>query len=162
MLVELGSLIVHTLFDVEIDRSNEDIQKFDEILGLIIKICDKQSSRVTKDEQEELWKSALKSVLSVKQKVFQLISNDFESDSDIDTGVEEKENFRRFLNSRNQNFIKRMSEYISLNRVLVYLEEAGHLMDPKEFKQTFEDKVGQESKTEEIFLVTMRLLTKDM
>ena len=153
---------MHTLFDVEIDRSNEDIQKFDEILGLIIKICDKQSSRVTKDEQEELWKSALKSVLSVKQKVFQLISNDFESDSDIDTGVEEKENFRRFLNSRNQNFIKRMSEYISLNRVLVYLEEAGHLMDPKEFKQTFEDKVGQESKTEEIFLVTMRLLTKDM
>jgi len=44
VLVDLGTIIVHTLFDVtftDMDRSNEHIQKFDEILGQIIKICDK-------------------------------------------------------------------------------------------------------------------------
>ena len=87
---------------MDIDRSNEDIQKFDEILGMIIKICDKQSSRVAKGEQEDLWKNALKNVFSVKDSVYDLISNDFDdSDSDADTGLEEKANFRRFLNSRN-------------------------------------------------------------
>ena len=44
VLVDLGTDIVHTLFDVtfkDMDRSNEHIQKFDEILNQIIKICDK-------------------------------------------------------------------------------------------------------------------------
>ena len=52
------------------DRSNEHIQKFDDILGQIIKICDKQSSRIAKREQEDLWKHALKSIFSIKEKVF--------------------------------------------------------------------------------------------
>jgi len=50
VLVDLGTDIVHTLFDVtftDMDRSNEHIQKFDDILLQIIKICDKQSSRMT-------------------------------------------------------------------------------------------------------------------
>ena len=44
VLVDLGTDIVHTLFDVtfkDMDRSNEHIQKFDEILNQIIKMCDK-------------------------------------------------------------------------------------------------------------------------
>lgn len=55
-----------------------------------------------------------------------------------------------------------MSEYISLNRVVHYLEETGHFMEYKEFKQTFRDKVVQESYTEEILLSAKNLLTKDM
>ena len=82
------------------DRSNEHIVKFDDILGQVIKICDKQSSRVAKQEQEELWKKALTNIFAIKKQVFELISND-DMDSDSDEGAEEKENFRRFLNSRN-------------------------------------------------------------
>ena len=73
VLIDLGNDIVITLFDVtlqDMDRSNEHIQKFDDILGQIIKICDKQSSRIAKREQEDLWKHALKSIFSIKEKVF--------------------------------------------------------------------------------------------
>jgi hypothetical protein len=68
---------VHTLFDAmfqDMDRSNEHIQKFDEVLASIAKICDKQSSRTTKGEQEDLWKHALKSIFGIKEKVYKLIS----------------------------------------------------------------------------------------
>lgn len=68
------------------------------MLGHIIKICDKQSSHIAKREQEDLWKHALKNIFSIKLKVHNLISNDL--DSDADEAMEEKENFRRFLNSR--------------------------------------------------------------
>lgn len=163
VLVDLGTDIVHTLFDVtfqDMDRSNEHIVKFDDILGQVIKICDKQSSRVAKTEQEELWKRALTNIFSIKKKVFDLISNDMDSDSD--EGAEEKENFRRFLNSRNQVLIRRMSEYVNLHRIVSWLEEQGHYMEYMEFKQTFKDKVRQESYTEEILLTAKKLLTRDM
>jgi len=73
VLVDLGTTIVHTLFDVtlqDMDKSNEHIQRFDEILGHIVRICDKQSSRFAKREQEDLWKHALKHVFSIKRQVF--------------------------------------------------------------------------------------------
>lgn len=92
--------------------------------------------------------------------MYRLISN--EVDSDEDEGTEEKENFRRFLSSRNQTFIKRMSEFINLHIVVSYLEKSGHFMEYKEFKQTFKDKVVQESYTEEILLSCRKLLTCDM
>ena len=82
------------------ERSNEHIQKFDEVLTYVIKICDKQSSHIAKREQEDLWKHALKSIFSIKKKVYDLISNGLDSDSDAEEMTEEKENFRRFLNSR--------------------------------------------------------------
>ena len=85
-----------------------------------------------------------------------------DSDSDADEGTEEKENFRRFLSTRNQVFIRRMSEYINLHRVVSFLEQEGHFMEFTEFKQTFKDKVVQESYTEEILLTAKHLLTKDM
>ena len=165
VLVDLGTDIVHTLFDVtfkDMDRSNEHIQKFDEILNQIIKMCDKQSSRIAKGEQEDLWKHALRSIFSIKDKVFALISNGLDSDSDADAGTEEKENFRRFLNARHQKFIQQMSEYVNLHRVVSYLEEEGHVMEFKEFKTTFEDKVRQESLTENVLLTALKLQMRDM
>ena len=51
VLVDLGTDIVHTLFDdafQDMERSNEHIKKFDDILYQVIKICDKQSSRIAK------------------------------------------------------------------------------------------------------------------
>ena len=45
------------------------------------------------------------------------------------------------MNQRNQKFIQHMSEYVNLNRVVSYLEQEGHVMEFKEFKQTFKDKV---------------------
>lgn len=43
VLVDTGVEIVHTLLDVLVQdsNSNEYIQKFDEILSLLVKICDK-------------------------------------------------------------------------------------------------------------------------
>ena len=83
----------------------------------MIKICDKQSSHIAKREQEDLWKHALKNIYSVKKRVQDLLaSNKFgDSDSDFEEGTEERENFRRFCNLRNQVFIRRMSEYVNLN-----------------------------------------------
>ena len=93
-----------TLFEAmfqEMDKSNEHIQKFDEVIACIIKICDKQSSRTTKGDQEELWKHALKNVFSIKDKVYKLIvSKENQSDSE-DLRIEERENFERFLSQRN-------------------------------------------------------------
>ena len=146
------------------DRSNEHIKRFDEILNQVIKICDKQSSRVAKAEQEELWKDALSQIFSIKRKVFEFIaSNDFAADSDSDSqeGTEEKENFRRFIISRHQHFIKRMSEYVNLHHIVGVLEKQGHFMEYMEFRQTFKDKVKQESYTEEILQTARKLLTRD-
>ena len=53
VLVDLGTDIVHTLFDVtfqDMERSNEHIIKFDEVISQIVRICDKQSSRMTSHE----------------------------------------------------------------------------------------------------------------
>ena len=55
-----------------------------------------------------------------------------------------------------------MSEYVNLNRVVSYLEQEGHVMEFKEFKQTFKDKVRQESYTEDILLAAKRLILRDM
>ena len=60
--------------------------------------------------------------------------------------------------ARIQKFIACMSEYVNLNLIVSYLEEEGHYMEFKEFKQTFEDKVRQESYTEEILLTARSLL----
>jgi len=55
-----------------------------------------------------------------------------------------------------------MSEYVNLHRVVSYLEEEGHVMEFKEFKTTFEDKVRQESLTENVLLTALRLQKRDM
>ena len=55
-----------------------------------------------------------------------------------------------------------MSEYVNLNKIVSFLEDEGHYMEFKEFKQTFKDKVRQESYTEDILVTTRRLLTRDM
>ena len=50
-----------------------------------------------------------------------------DSDSD-EQETEEKENFDKFLISRNQYFMQRMSEYVNLRRIIQFLEEMGHVM----------------------------------
>ena len=48
-------------------EKNADIVKFDEVLGSVVKMCDKQSSRSgTNLGQEDLWKHALKNIFTVK------------------------------------------------------------------------------------------------
>ena len=110
-----------------------------------------------------MWKESLAQVFSIKHKVFDILAdNDFDdSDSDSQGGNEERENFRRFINSRHQIFIRRMSEYVNLNHIVNVLENQGHFMEYIEFQQTFKDKVRQESHTEEILLTANRLLTQD-
>ena len=65
--------------------------------------------------------------------MYKLISSENRSDSE-DLGMEEKENFRRFLSVRNQGFIREMGEYINLNKIVLFLEEENHFMEYKEFK----------------------------
>lgn len=55
-----------------------------------------------------------------------------------------------------------MSEYINLNKIVSFLEDEGHYMEFKQFKQTFKDKVRGESYTEAILLTAKRLNTRDI
>ena len=55
-----------------------------------------------------------------------------------------------------------MSEYVNLNKIVQFLEDAGYVMEYKEFKQTFKDKVRQESYTEEILLNARSLNQRDI
>lgn len=60
----------------------------------------------TNTEQEDLWKYSLKSIFSIKDKVFKLMANPSDSESGEDEGtLEEKENFIRFLGVRRQAFV---------------------------------------------------------
>lgn len=58
---------------------------------------------MTSHEITQLWKDALKNIFSIKKRVFELISNDGfdDPDSDAEEGTEEKENFSRFIKTRN-------------------------------------------------------------
>jgi hypothetical protein len=55
-----------------------------------------------------------------------------------------------------------MSEYINLNKIVLILEEENYFMEYKEFKQTFKDKVQQESYTEDILLAAKTVLNRDL
>ena len=118
------------------DVNNEHILKFDEILGNVVKICDKQSSRMTTNQgQEDLWKQALKIMFSTEDNVYKLLKSKHEDDIDYEPpSREEKANFHRFLSLRHQSFIQQMSEYINLKKIVSFLEDEGHNMEFKEFK----------------------------
>ena len=57
--------------------------------------------------------------------------------------------------------MQRMSEYVNLRKIIQFLEEMGHVMQYKEFKKTFEDKVRIESYFENILRGAMDLIKKD-
>ena len=97
----------------------------------IIKICEKNSSRTTGFESEDLWIQALEHFFGIKNKVFMQIPDDDDSDSSDSNnhGNEEKVNFKRFLMKRNQYFLQRMSEYVNLRRIFEKLQELGHIME---------------------------------
>ena len=65
----------------------------------IIKICQKNSSRTSTFESEDLWLQAIEFFFGIKKKVFAQSSN-MDSGSD-DEATEEKANFKRFLINRN-------------------------------------------------------------
>ena len=54
----------------DMDKSNEHIRRFDEILACVVKICDKQSSRNHTADEEILWKHALQCIFSIKESVY--------------------------------------------------------------------------------------------
>ena len=109
-------------------------------------MCDKQSSRLaTNNEQEALWKHALKSLFSIEEDVCNkrkrsqnLDINDYDNESSEEVSSsgdsEERANFLRFLSLRNQKMIKHMSEYVHLYKIVSFLEDEGHIMEFKEFK----------------------------
>jgi len=88
-------------------------------------------------------------------------ANDLDSDSDEASEPEEMENFEKFLASKNQAFMQKMSEYVNLRKIINFLEEMGHVMQYKEFKKTFEDKVRTESYLENILIGAMDVILKD-
>mmetsp|Transcript_13766 Transcript_13766/g.18790 ORF Transcript_13766/g.18790 Transcript_13766/m.18790 type:complete len:121 (-) Transcript_13766:649-1011(-) len=119
------------------DKSNEHIARFDDILHAVIKMCDKQSSRLTTNkDQEALWKHALKSLFSIQNDVCNKKkgSDAEESDFSDSQDSQEKANFMRFLSSRNQKMIQHMSEYVHLYQIVSFLEDEGHIMEFKQFK----------------------------
>ena len=121
---------MYTLFDMDFQdinqKSNEHIHKFDEIMQNIVKICEKNSSRASLFESEDLWLQAIEHFFGIKKKVFS--QQEDMSDSD-DEGTEEKANFKRFLINRNQYFLQRMSEYVNLRRIFDKLRDLGHAME---------------------------------
>lgn len=166
VLVDLGKDIVHTLFTEmfsDMNSKNEHIKKFDEVMTSIVKICDKQSSKMeTNTDQVDLWKHALKSMFSIKDRVYHILESEDAEDNGDNLAEEDRENFRKFLNFRHQLFIQQMSEYVNLNKIVSFLEDEGHVMEFEEFKQTFKDKVRQESYTEDILYTAKRLLRRDL
>merc|ERR1712176_1159021 len=72
------------------------------------------------------------------------------------------ENFEKYLLTKNQYFMQRMSEYVNLRKIIAFLEDIGHVMQYKEFKKTFEDKVRAESYFENILHGAMDLIYKDL
>lgn len=112
------------------------------------------------------------SIFGIKERVYASIikgkdnenesANSDSDDDDDDIGIEERNNFRRFLSTRNQGFIREMSEFVNLHKVVLYLEEENYFMEYNEFKQTFKEKVRQESMMEDILQTSKLVFSKEM
>lgn len=135
------------------NTKNEHLRKFDGILMEIIKICEKYGSRLPENESENLWIYAIHGIYGIRQRVF---------DSQKDLKNKDKNNYSIFLMIRTQEFMKKMSEYVNLRKIIQFLEEIGQPIKYQEFKQTFEDKVRTELYTENILTNAKDLLIKDL
>ena len=97
---------------------NEHIKKFDELLTMIIDICDNYGSRRLKDtEAEDLWIYSIEQIYVIKREVVDKNTNPAEQ--------EDLRNFQVFLLARIQEFMMRMAEYVSLERIINLLQEKG-------------------------------------
>ena len=113
---------------------------------------------------EKLWLHTIQQIFGIKEKVKEILkkAQDLDSDSGEASEPEEIENFEKFLASKNQYFMQKMSEYVNLRKIINFLEEMGHVMQYKEFKKTFEDKVRTESYFENILIGAMDVILKDL
>lgn len=72
------------------DTKNPEIKKFDEILGMIIDVCEKYGSRHLKEEEaEELWLSSIGEIYRIKKEQIDDNKNPAEQ--------EDLQNFKVFL-----------------------------------------------------------------
>lgn len=63
---------------------------------------------------------------------------------------------------RTNEFLKRMSEYVSLRKTIQFLEEIGQPIQYSEFREAFEEKLKIESHLENILTNAKDLLNKDL
>ena len=120
----------------------------------IIKICDKDGGRLPENEQENLWIHAIRQIYQIKSTVFEHLKQDLKS--------KDQERFSVFHMIRIQEFMKRMSEHVNLEKLLQFLDDIGQPIKYQEFKQTFEDKVRTELYHENILNSARQLIVKDL
>lgn len=133
---------------------NASIKRFDEILTMIIEICDKEGSRRLKEEEaERLWLKAIEMIYQIKQEV---------SDELQDLDQKDLNNFHIFLLTRIQAFMMRMAEYVSLEKIINFLQRIGKQNTYSEFQPTFEEKVKRETYNENILNNATDLILKDI
>lgn len=133
---------------------NSSIKRFDEIMTMIIDICDKEGSRRLKEEAaENLWLSAIEMIYQIKQEV---------TDELQDLDQKDLNNFHIFLLTRIQAFMMRMAEYVSLEKIINFLQKIGKQNTYSEFQPTFEEKVKRETYNENILNNATDLILKDI
>jgi len=96
---------------------NSNIRRFDEIMTCVIEICDKEGSRrLQEDEAEELWLYSIEKIYQIKHEVNENLDR-------IDAN--DLNNFQIFLLIRIQAFMMRMAEYVSLEKIIDFLQKIG-------------------------------------
>lgn len=133
---------------------NTSIKRFDEIMTMIIDICDKEGSRRLKEEEaESLWLYSIEKIYQIKQEV---------TDELQDLDQKDLNNFHIFLLTRIQAFMMRMAEYVSLEKIINFLQKIGRQNTYSEFQPTFEEKVKRETYNENILNNATDLILKDI
>lgn len=177
MLIDLSqSEVVSELYVCDGDIAFEDpkdqkvhVQKFDSLVSDIVKICEKVGG--SEAEQDSIWSHALRAFYRVKQAVFEEVSK-FQSSKQA-ASAHQKENkdvkrFSTFHMIRVQYFLRRMSETVSIPRIVALLEQinsSGTTSQPIKYqdcRKCFEDKMRTESNHEDILVNTATLLLKDL
>ena len=100
------------------ESKNESIKRFDELLTMIIDICDNYGSKYLKEEEaQDLWLYSIEQIYKIKKKIVDDNTNPAEQ--------EDLENFKVFLLARIQEFMMRMAEYVSLDKIINLLQQKG-------------------------------------
>lgn len=99
--------LIHTLFDVTFNvndhnTANKHIIEFNNLLQQVIKICEKHGSRLSEMLCEDLWLHTIQKIFGIKDRVKAIMKKGAELDSSSEEEqTEEKENFDKFLASKN-------------------------------------------------------------
>jgi len=84
------------------------------------------------------------------------------SDELQDLDQKDLNNFHIFLLTRIQAFMMRMAEYVSLEKIINFLQRIGKQNTYSEFQPTFEEKVKRETYNENILNNATDLILKDI